>query len=488
MSVERIGMAGWVALVFCLAVKPALAESALHLATPWEDPLLSRPPELDHGKILPGDRSTYACSPSQPAAGMVLPLAQAVDWALCHNPQVQMAWANIKIQAAQVGEARAAYLPTLSAGVNQSSTHAEYAENAFQVDRRQSNRSHYYTLTWRLLDAGARSAKRRAADALLDAASASHDAAIQRLLTSVISLYFEAQTASANLVARQRGESLARETLAVARRREARGLGAKTDTLQAQTSLAKAELERARAMGQYKKALTALMVVIGLQAQDVPGMALAADVDDEQSTLEQDLADWLEAASQQHPAILAARSRLEAARNKLEATRADGLPTVDLSASRYFNGRPNQAGTLTQGRETVVGVSLNIPLFDGFSHTYKVRGAQGQIELKEAELRETQSQILGDIAVAHAEATAALASLASSQALLDAARHALENVQRRYDRGIADIVEMLNVQAALADAEQERVRSLADWRSARLRLLASAGTLGRSAIAPLRQP
>lgn len=136
----------------------------------------------------------------------------------------------------------------------------------------------------------------------------------------------------------------------------------------------------------------------------------------------------------------------------------------------------------------MVGVSLNIPLFDGFSHTYKVRGAQGQIELKEAELRETQSQILGDIAVAHAEATAALASLASSQALLDAARHALENVQRRYDRGIADIVEMLNVQAALADAEQERVRSLADWRSARLRLLASAGTLGRSAIAPLRQP
>lgn len=55
---------------------------------------------------------------------------------------------------------------------------------------------------------------------------------------------------------------------------------------------------------------------------------------------------------------------------------------------------------------------------------------------------------------------------------------ALDNVRRKYDRGIVDILDMFSVQMALADAEQERVRSLSEWRSARLRLLANAGTMG----------
>lgn len=51
-------------------------------------------------------------------------------------------------------------------------------------------------------------------------------------------------------------------------------------------------------------------------------------------------------------------------------------------------------------------------------------------------------------------------------------------MRRKYDQGVSDILEMLNVQVEFADAEQERVRALAEWRSARLRLLASAGTVG----------
>ncbi len=54
----------------------------------------------------------------------------------------------------------------------------------------------------------------------------------------------------------------------------------------------------------------------------------------------------------------------------------------------------------------------------------------------------------------------------------------LDKVQRKYDLGVVDILDMLSVQVALADAEQERISSLAEWRSARLRLLANAGMMG----------
>jgi len=86
---------------------------------------------------------------------------------------------------------------------------------------------------------------------------------------------------------------------------------------------------------------------------------------------------------------------------------------------------------------------------------------------------------LSEIAKAHADAVAALRNLDNVQKLIEAAQDALETVRRKYDRGIADILDMLNVQLALADAQQERIRSLSEWRSARLQLLANTGVIGR---------
>jgi outer membrane protein len=102
--------------------------------------------------------------------------------------------------------------------------------------------------------------------------------------------------------------------------------------------------------------------------------------------------------------------------------------------------------------------------------------------MREAELREVQAQVLGDIATTYAEATTALRSMASARGLLEAAQRSVESVRRKYDTGAADIVEMLNAQTALADAELERIRALGEWRSARLRLLANAGEMGRASF------
>jgi outer membrane protein len=246
------------------------------------------------------------------------------------------------------------------------------------------------------------------------------------------------------------------------------------------TSLAKADLEHSRAVGVHEKSLVALMVVLGLPSQSIetPSLILAQDYLDEDTVLRQDLASWLSLAQAQHPAVVAARAQLESAKEKLAATRSEGLPTVDFTQSEYVNGRPNQGLSSTQTTESVIGFTVNIPVFDGFGRTYKVRGAQAQIEIKEAELRDTQNQVLGDVAKAHTDAVAALRNLESSRRLIDAAQDALENVRRKYDRGISDILEMLSVQVALADATQERIRALAEWRSARLRILANAGIMG----------
>lgn len=60
------------------------------------------------------------------------------------------------------------------------------------------------------------------------------------------------------------------------------------------------------------------------------------------------------------------------------------MPSLDLTGNFYQNGMPNQSLLTLKTREALVGVAMNIPLFDGFGRTYKVRGAQATIEHREA--------------------------------------------------------------------------------------------------------
>jgi outer membrane protein len=62
---------------------------------------------------------------------------------------------------------------------------------------------------------------------------------------------------------------------------------------------------------------------------------------------------------------------------------------------------------------------------------------------------------------------------------LEAASAAVASSIKRYDLGAADILELLTTQTTLADAVQERIRCISEFRSAKLRLLANAGILGK---------
>ena len=399
--------------------------------------------------------------------------------ALCHNPQVKAAWAVIKVQAGALGEARAAYVPALHATASKLKNVTRYTDGTLP-DTINSGKTKYANLTWRLFDFGTRSANLESANQLLTAALASHDAALQKVLTSVVGAYFDAMTAQATLKARTQAVDLAKGTWQTTQRREAKGVAAVSDTLQATTALAKAQLALSRAQGDAQKTRSVLIYAMGLPANTL--LLLPDEHVTVQDTKVQDLAQWLNDAQQKHPAISAARAQLAASKAKVKAVQAEGLPTLDYTQNHYQNGYPNQGLSSTNSKVNTVGFTLNVPLFEGFARTYKVRGAQAQSEQSEAQLQDTELQILMEVVKAHADAQSSFENLQASQQLLSAAEAAVQSSQKRYDKGAADILELLSTQSALADAQQDRVRCLSDWQSARLRLMASAGVLGRDGL------
>ncbi|WP_442774309.1 TolC family protein [Sphaerotilus montanus] len=442
----------------------ATSDMAVRLENPLAVPLLF---EADPGLAAP-------CADT-PGSGGPLSLAAAMDMALCRNPQARAAWAAVKVQAGGLGEARAAYWPRLNVGVNRLFSRTVYTDGELpDEDRVGTNRS--VNLTWRLYDFGAREANLGVANRLLAAAIASRDATLQKLMSAVVDSYFDAVTAQAVHRARAEAVRMARATLEATERRETLGVAAGIDVLQARAALARAQLAAQRARGEQAKSASVLAFVMGL-----PGTApvqLPDDLEAPDAPVVQDLVHWLAEARARHPGIRAAQAQREAAQAKVTATRAEGWPTLEVSRSDQVYGVPGQGLGGARSRVTTYGLALSIPLFEGFARVYKVSGVQAQAEQSAANLQNVVLQVSMDVVKAHADAASALDNLQASATLVDAAQAAVGSATRRYDKGVSDILELLSTQNTLADAHQERIRCLADWHAARLKLVAAAGVLG----------
>lgn len=461
-------------LVWVLTIAIARSSWAIEVPDVFDDPLWAQPEIIKKGVILPDD-SPVSCPPSVDFK-RELALGDAVDVALCNNPQVRAAWAQIKIEASGVGQSRAAYLPTINGSISRLKNATTYPESSGFPNSYTMGNQLYGSLNWRFFDFGGRAANRESANQLLVSAMAGHDAALQKIMASVIQAYFDAITAKALFDARLQMATLAENTLNASKRKEIRGATALSDTLQASTALAKARLNESRASGDYQKALGVLKQSMGVAPST--SIQLPLQIEKLQQTDIKELNDWLLEAQERHPAIKQAKAKWESDKAKITATRSEALPTLGGTAYVSQNGYPNQG--LSSINQTIVagGLTINFPIFEGFASSYKIRGAQAQAELAEARLQDTTLQILTDVVKAHADAVTSFGTLKASERLLATAQEASESSQRRYDKNVADILEILNVQSALADAQQERIRAIAEYRSSRLRLLANSGILG----------
>lgn len=412
-------------------------------------------------------------------AGASLALAQVLRLALCRNPQMTAAMAQVKAQAAALGSAGAAYWPTLSAAIGQNTDQINYPDadylNTGPVDVSTTSVS----LNWRLLDFGGRAAGQRAAQAELDAAVASLEATALKTQSDVTSAYFDAQSAKASLAAQKDLQDLAQQTLQTLGRMQARGAAAQGQTMQAAAELAKIRLSMSRAKAALAKSLTELATQMALAQEAAPVLqdanldAALALTPDLVQQMQVPLAQLYAQAQEQHPDIVAARGQLLAAQERLRASASEGRPTLDLAVNYYENGRPNQSLSSNKTQETLAGLTINIPLFDGFASTYKVRRAEADLQRAQAILVDAQQRVYSGVDKAQSQARNAWESTQFATEWEKAATELAATTQRKLEQGAADLSEYLRTRLSVVEAQQERWRSMAEWQSAAQQLLSS---------------
>lgn len=403
------------------------------------------------------------------ATGQELSLQLALRVALCKDPSLKEATASVDRRVGELTEARAAYYPNIVGALGR--TRDDQGYTGLPASR-VSNNSARISLEWKLFDFGERDANVQAAAQLLNESLLSKSAAFQQAVADFTDAYFAALTARAYARAKQDMEDYARETLSSVERRRAAGLVGIGEYEQANSALLHASLDRNRANSAADHAEAILRIKLGLQpgAQvNLPPLEFT-----ESATQARPLDEWLKAVQASHPSIQAAKAGLAAAEQQLRAARTSGMPSASLSIAHYRNGRPEQSLNPYSQRETTVGIAINIPIFDGFLRSARVKQASADVARSEAQLAEARDRVTQDFVGAFIDARASFGDVKLALDLNDSARHALESMRRRYEKGASDLSEVLSVQTTLANAVDEKIKSLAEWRSARFHLLTAA--------------
>ena len=421
--------------------------------------------------------STETAPCQSPAPDTVYGVLEVVDRALCQNPRTHEAWANARVQAAQVGVAQSGFLPGLDGRAAVSRLRSD--------DQSANQRSASLTLSWLLYDFGARSANLEIARQLLSAASSTLDASEQNVFQSALQAYYNTQAARAAVIAALESEKASRESLSAAEVRYQVGTGTPADRLQAQTAWSQATLNRIRAEGVVKIAYGTLANSMGMDASApltlaaIPQITHDAAFDSALSDIDALIAQ----ARERRPDLKAAQAQLAAAQSNIDSARASGLPTLSLGAGPTWLKSDNGGGNISNNANSI-GLTLSLPIFSGFETTYRVRSAQANAQAASAQRDSLSQQVALDVWSAYQSLTTATHTIRSSADLLASAEQSERVALGRYQAGVGSILDVLNAQSALASARLQRIQALLDWHVSRAALAKALGTLDSSLLNP----
>lgn len=416
--------------------------------------------------LLAAAGPALAQTPPPWVPGQVLTLATAVELALRLNPQLRSGQQAVRAAEARVPQARAGFYPRLDA------VGTTGGSQFFSTSLNRGVRSDTTALALQgrqlLWDFGKTTALVEEARAGVRASDAELERLRQAVVLNVRQGYYT--LVQARRLVRVAEAALARAELNL---RSARGFfevgtRPKSDVTRAEVEVANARVGLIRARNQVRLAETSLAAAIGLEAQ-VP-----LEVEDVLSyePVALDPGALLAEALRARPELAQASARLEAARAQLAGARAAYWPDLTLNGSyggasgEAFLGPEGATFFPSLGETWSVTATLSWNLFQGFGTAERLREAAALVEVARANRDAVELQVRLEVEQAYVSVLEAAERIAATEKAVESARENLRLAQGRYDAGVGTILDLTEAQLALANAEADQVRALADYRVA----------------------
>jgi outer membrane protein TolC len=433
--------------------------------------------------VQPPLRARQAACGDVPARALTL--ADLADIALCRNPQTALSWGAVRAAAAQVGVAKSATLPSANLTIGPTlNSSKSFADTGF-IDANgnlvagssvltQVNSSARLAVNYLLFDGGGRQANIDAATAQQRAAMAQYADAAQGVVLNVVTAYNSLFANRAVEAANLANVTFARQSRDLAAARQRAGVATGADRLQAETSLAQAELTLIQTRGAVATAAAQLAVAAGLPPTRKLDLAPATALSNKALLAGADalIAD----AERLRPDIIAARANVDAAAANVRSAQSAGRPSLNLQAANTLSA----IDTSIDRNAASAGISLSVPLFSGWNTRYNIAAARARLEQQQAQAEQVRQQAGLAVYSNYVALENALSSLATTQALVTSATASADLSQGRYKAGVGTFADLLNAQSALANARQQRVQAEFNVASANAQLARAVGGIGEA--------
>ncbi|UYQ93034.1 TolC family protein [Chitinophaga horti] len=150
----------------------------------------------------------------------------------------------------------------------------------------------------------------------------------------------------------------------------------------------------------------------------------------------------------------------------------DTIAAVNVGGSEYgvyqpsygFNTRKTPFGTqIGNNFRQYIGLSLNIPILNGWANRSAVLRAKIDVENRELTQAVNRQQLRQDVYTAHANAAAALQKFHAAESTERASQKAFDFATKRYNVGLMNSVEYITTQTNLNKAQIDKVSALYDY-------------------------
>ena len=402
-------------------------------------------------------------------AQKVWTLDECINYALEHNLDLQKSQLARQQAEYQYKMSQNACLPTLNAnageylGFGQSPSYT-----GIYVSDNSSSASFGANLSLPLFQ-GLNLYNTAKADALnLQATEMDRKAAQLNLKLNVIGFYMQVLYGKEQVEIARRQVELSNEQLEKTQQLFENGRIAEADVYESQAQLATDQANLTQA--ETDLALSLLTLMQALEIEDGEDFEVSdpeaffagesQELDTPQNTITQALLN--------QPSMEAARLRLQKSHYDLKATKSAWYPSLDFYAGysnglyHYFSDNyPNTPANeqLKRNSRAQLGVSLNIPIFNGMKTKYRVKMTELSIDEQQLNLENVEKSLRKEIRQAYGNAKASKQKMEAMKNSLDASRVAYEYAKGGFEMGKKTLLELNESKIRLHKAESDLLQA-----------------------------
>jgi outer membrane protein len=414
---------------------------------------------------LPLEKNTTLPAANLDPPAKKMTLADLVDVALRINPSTQSSWEQARAAAADWAVSRGDYYPSIS---------GDASGTGLGGDSSTSSSGYYGSvglgLSYLLLDFGGRAATAESARQALMAANWNHNQGIQDILRNVPQAYYTYLGNRAQVRASESDLEEALTSLKSTEQRKKAGVSTIADVLQARARVDQVRLDLVSNRGAVKISRGKLATAVGWPANanfDVAERPEALPL----NAIAENTQTLISLALRDRPGLAASRAAVRQSQAELRKSESALWPKLVATGNVGWSGIHGNIGAdyfenggniSDSGVSYYGGLSLQIPIFEGFSLRNNIRAAEARLKASRADLRQKEESVISDVWSSFYNMQTAAQQVDSSETLLISSKESFRVSLARYRAGVAEIVELLNAQSTLTFARTQRVQAQTD--------------------------